>query len=196
MRAINIDPKTLPQHIRNLLPPAHTVNVVLTDRVALESIQWSEGSRNVYTLANLDDSTIVKPVTDSRPCPQSMFPIGETQIPPRFVIIKTGTFCGKEATPYIYARAEDVAPQIEKPDVELTHLESQVLYCLACYNSSGRKRFRDDFNISKSRWDSFVESLVDKGLATRRGAVTIEGKNRARKLDDLIVNPYSEKSKG
>lgn len=196
MRAINVDPKTLPQHIRNLLPTAHTVNVVLTDRVALESIQWSEGSRNVYTLANLDDSTIVKPVTDSRPWPQSMFPIGETQIPPRFVIIKTGTFCGKEATPYIYARAEDVAPQIEKPEVKLTHLESQVLYCLACYNSSGRKRFRDDFNISKPRWDSFVESLADKGLATRRGAVTIEGKNRARKLDDLIVNPYSEKSKG
>lgn len=196
MRAINIDPRTLPQHIRNLLPPVHTVNVVLTDRVALESIQWSEGSRNAYTVANLDDPSVIKHVTDSRPWPQSMFPIGETQIPPRFVIVKTGLFCGRTATPYIYARAEDVAPQIEKPAAQLSHIESQVLYCLACYNSSGRKRFRDDFKVTKERWDSVVESLADKGLATLRGSVTIDGKNAARNLDDLIVNPYSEKSKG
>lgn len=196
MRVIYVDPKTLPQHIRNLLPPVQTVYVVLTDRVTLESIQWSEGSRNVYTLAHLDDASILKAVEDSRPWPQNMAAIGETKIPPRFVLIKTGTFCGKTATPYIYARAEDVAPQIEKPQAELSHVEAQVLYCLACYNSGGRKRFREDFNMSQGDWDSTVASLTSKGLATSRGSTTIDGKNRARTIDSLIVNPYSEKSQG
>jgi len=193
MRSIRVATKDLPPHIA-----AHVgtreVEIRLTDRVTIGSQQWSEGSRDLYHVASLDSATI-KPVEDVRRWPDNMSALGESYLPPRCLIIKTGTFCGKPATPFIYARESDVSPMLPAPAPELTLQQKQVLYCLACFNSSGRKQFRDDFRVSKESWDSTVAELTGLGLATPRGSATVEGKNAARKLDSLIVNPYSEKSR-
>ena len=195
MQRISVSTADLPQHIVDAMPECRHVTVYLTDSVEIGSQQWSDGSRDIYTIASLDVADMVKAVEDSRPWPMNMGPLGKTAIPPRFVIIRTGTFCGKPATPVIYARAGDISPQIEKPVPTLSHLEKQVLYCLSAYNSSGRARFRDDFRVSKPHWDSVVASLSSKGLATPRASITVEGRNVARDIDSLIVNPYSKLSK-
>lgn len=189
MYSIRVATKDLPPHIA-----AHVgtkeVEIRLTDRVTIGSQQWSEGSRDLYHIASLDAPTI-KPVEDDRRWPDNMSALGESYLPARCVVIKTGTFCGKPATPFIYARESDVSPMLPKPAPTLTRQQEQVLYCLASFNSSGRKRFRDDFNMSKGMWDAVVGTLVDLGLATSRGSATIEGKNVARKLDSMIVNPFA-----
>lgn len=195
MQTISVSTADLPKHIASLLSPCRHVAVYLMDSVEIGSQQWSDGSQDIYTVASLDNADMVKPVEDSRPWPMNMGPLGKTAIPPRFVIIRTGTFCGKPATPVIYARASDISPQIEKPAPTLSHLEKQVLYCLSAYNSSGRARFRDDFRVSKPHWDSVVASLSSKGLATPRASITVEGRNVARGIDSMIVNPYSNLSK-
>lgn len=195
MQTISVSTADLPKHIANMLAPCRHVTVYLTDSVEIGSQQWDGGSQDIYTIASLDNADMVKPVEDSRPWPMNMGPLGKTAIPPRFVIIRTGTFCGRTATPVIYARASDISPQIEKPVPTLSHLEKQVLYCLSAYNSSGRARFRDDFRVSKVIWDSVIASLSSKGLATPRAAITVEGRNAARGIDSMIVNPYSSLSK-
>jgi len=193
MRTIRVETSKLPPHIAAHVG-AKEVEIHLTDRITIGSQQWSEGSRDVYHVASLDHPVIHR-VEDFRPWPQNMGALGESEIMPRHVIIKTGTFCGKTATPFVYARESDVSPVLPKPVPELSHEQKQVLYCLGAFNSSGRKRYRDDFRMSKDRWDEVVQSLAALGLATSRGSATVEGKNISRTIDSMIVNPYSELSK-
>lgn len=194
MKRISIYTKDLPPHIREAVG-AKTTTVTLTETVFVDSLQWSGGTRYTYTIMNLDDPSIIKPITDVRRWPDNMAPLGEVPLPERFVMVKGGVFCGKNMTPTLYARSSDVVRAIDKPTPELSHVEKQVLKCLSIYNSSGRKRFRDDFNMTKEQWDRILVSLVSKGLATKQGSATPEGRNAASSISDLITNPYSADSK-
>jgi len=192
---ITVETSKLPAHIAAIVDRKF-VEVYLTDSVSIGSQQWDSGSRTQYHVASLDDSTMVKPVHDPRPWPQNMSPLGSSAIAPRCVVISTGTFCGKPATPVIYARPEDISPSLAAPKVELSFKLRQILYAVSAFNSLGRKRFREDFKVSQAAWDSALAELAAMGLCTTRGAITIEGRNAAREISSMIVNPYSEESKG
>jgi hypothetical protein len=193
MKPIRVATKDLPSHIAQTIS-AREVEIWLTDSVTIDSMQWSGGTRYGYAIASLDGGEI-KPIIDTRPWPESMNPLGETTLPLRHVIIKSGTFCGKTATVYIYAREADVSPMLPKPAPELSLKEKQVLYCSTSLNSRGKQRFRDSFNVSKDVWDATIAALAQKGLVNARGSATIEGRNVSRTLSDMIINPYSELSK-
>lgn len=191
---ITIETAKLPAHIAGLIA-GKFVDVVLTDSVTIGCQQWDSGSRTQYHVAHLDSPTI-KPVHDPRPWPQNMAALGESAIASRFVIVSTGTFCGKPATPVVYARPDDISPALAAPKADLSFRLAQILSALSQYNSVGRKRFRADFNVSQAAWDSAVAELAALGYCDKRGAVTIEGRNAARSIDSMITNPYSEKSRG
>lgn len=193
-KQITVETSKLPAHIAAIVDRKF-VDVYLTDSVTIGCQQWDSGSRTQYHVASLDDSTMVKPVHDPRPWPQNMAPLGTSAIAPRCVVISTGTFCGKPATPVIYARPEDISPALAAPKPELPFKLAQILSAMSQYNSIGRKRFREDFRVSQTAWDSALAELAAMGLCTTRGAITIEGRNAARLIDSMIVNPYSEKSK-
>lgn len=182
-----LDINQLPDHIRTLcgrgpvrvelLKPGQTVHI--------GSMQWDGGTRDLYHVASLD-SPIVKPVEDKRPWPQNMAPIGATPLPPRHVIINTGTFCGKPATPVLYALAADVSPMLEGPKHQLTDLQSQVLGAIAGLNSKGRADFRARHRISDAQWLAACQDLSGLGLVTlnKRGAaaITTAGRNAAPRV--------------
>ncbi|MFM7009054.1 MAG: hypothetical protein ACKO0Z_06925 [Betaproteobacteria bacterium] len=191
---ICVETSKLPAHIAAIIDRKY-VEVCLTDSVTIGCQQWESGSRTQYHVASLDDSTMVKPVHDPRPWPQNMAPLGQTAIAPRCVVISTGTFSGKPATPYIYARPEDISPSLEAPKVELPFKLRQILSAVATYNSVGRKRFREDFRVSQTAWDSAIAELAAMGFCDKRGAITIEGRNAARQINSDITNPYSPQSK-
>lgn len=198
LNSIAVKASDLPASIRSLIGNAASVEVWPYEdgsTVTLGSVQWDSGSRNQYHVVHLDSGT-VKPVQDVRPWPQNMAPIGETMIAPRCVIVKTGTFCGKPATPYIYARTADISPQLAAPAVELPFNLAQTLAAISQFNSVGRKRFREDFRMSQATWDSNVAALAALGLCDKRGAITVEGRNASRTIKRDITNPYSPVSKG
>lgn len=195
-RTMYIRTTDLPAHIAAAIGSQQTVRVELREAgqtVYVGSQQWSEGSRDLYSVACLDGGAVT-PVEDPRPWPRNMADLGETPIPPRHVIIKTGTFCGKPATPVIYALATDISPQLAAPQHDLSLEERRVLAALASYNSAGRKRFRDDFRMSKAAWDGVVARLAELGLATPRGSITVEGRNAAGSIGEqqTLLNPYSQ----
>lgn len=194
MHRISVETSKLPAHIARIVDRKY-VDVYLTDSVTIGCQQWDSGSRTQYTVASLDDSSMVKPVHDPRPWPLNMAPLGSTAIAPRCVVISTGTFCGKPATPTIYARPEDISPSLAAPKPELPFKLAQILSAMSQYNSIGRKRFREDFKVSQTMWDSAVAELAALGYCDKRGALTVDGRNAARQIDSMIVNPYSEKSK-
>ena len=194
MQRIAVETAKLPAHIARLVDRKY-VDVYLTDSVTIGCQQWDSGSRTQYAVASLDDASQVKPVHDPRPWPSNMAPLGQTAIAPRFVIVETGVFCGKPATPAIYARPEDISPALAAPKVEIPHKLAQILSALGQYNSVGRKRFRQDFGVSQATWDSAIAQLNGLGYCDKRGALTVDGKNAARQIDSMITNPYSEKSK-
>ncbi len=191
MQTITVRTSDLPEHIARFVG-GKSVEVRLTESAYIGSQQWSEGSRDQYHVASLDVATDPKPVHDPRPWPQNMGELGRTEIAPRCVIIRTGTFCGKPATPYIYARPEDVSAKLAAPAPTLSNTLAQVLYCVACLNSGGKKRFREDRRMSQTAWDSAIAELQALGLVDNRKSATVEGRNAAKSLDSLIVNPYSK----
>jgi hypothetical protein len=191
-KSITVETSKLPGSIRALVS-RKTVEVFPLSpdsKVHLGSIQWSEGSRDVYHVVSLDTGA-AKRVEDVRPWPSNMGAIGETIVPPRHVIVRTGTFCGKEATPYVYAQAADIVQALPAPAPELTNAQQAVLVALKCFNSVGKERFRLDFNMSRETWDCTILGLAEKGLCTKRGTLTVTGRNAAKQFSDALVNPYS-----
>lgn len=195
-RTMYIRTSDLPAHIAAAIGSKQTIRVMLLEEgqtIYIGSQQWSEGSRDLYSVACLDGGE-VKSVFDPRPWPQNMGELGETPLPPRHVIIKTGTFCGKPRTPVVYALATDISPQLAAPQHDLSLDERRVLAAICSLTSSGRKRFRDDFRMSRASWDGVVARLAELGLATPRGAATVEGRNACGTISDSqrLLNPYSQ----
>lgn len=191
---ITVAKNQLPEAIRDLVH-GNSVDVHLCESVEIGSIQWNGGTRAEYTLVELATGKR-KPIIDSRPWPQSMWPIGKTELPAGFVIVEGGTFCGKPARGCVYARAADVAPALSKQPIELPHALRQVLAALSQYNSKGRERFRSDAMMSRVTWDNHIAKLCERGLCDKRGVLTVEGKNRTRIINSAILNPFCPEFRG
>lgn len=185
-----IEPQVLPAHIRALCGRG-PVRVELREpgqSVHIGHQQWDEGTRDLYHVAALDNPT-VKPVADPRPWPANMAPLGETPLAARHVIVKTGTFCGKPATPVLYALAADVSPMLPASGPALDATEQQVLKAIAGLNSRGRKDWRDRRRMTEAQWTAVCARLAGHGLITlnKRGAaaITITGRNAAATIKDV-----------
>lgn len=193
-KTITVAAKDLPPVLSVLLHKEH-VEVTLCDSVEIGSMQWDGGTRYQYAIVELATGH-VKPIVDVRPWPQNMNPIGRVEIPSGFVVVQTGTFCGKPSSGHVYANVADVTAALPKLTPELPHHLQQTLKAIATYNSKGKERHRQDAGISRLDWDWFVQELVKLGLCNKNGSLTVEGKNVARNIDSLIINPYSDKFKG
>lgn len=82
--------------------------LIVRDRVTLSDVNWSGGSRSIYTaidLANLTSRT----ANLSRLPPWNNPAEGATvEIPPNVAIAQHGTFMGKPATLYLHVRPDNV----------------------------------------------------------------------------------------
>jgi len=183
---VTVATKDMPTCIQALLRNDH-VEVRITDNVSVHQsdLEWSGGTRYQFLLVELAASTIV-PITKG----------GSFVLPAGFVVVKTGVFCGKPAAGCVYANANDVTAALPKPTPILPHYLQQTLKAIACYNSNGKARHREDVGIGKQAWEQFVLELVKLGLCNKNGSLTVDGKNAAHNIDSMIINPYSDKFKG
>lgn len=81
----------------------------VTDKVTLSGTYWDGGSRSEYYAVQL--ATMQKLAAPHYDPPQFGGPTKSPQveIPKGVIIVESGIFCGKPATPVIYVRPDDLA---------------------------------------------------------------------------------------
>jgi hypothetical protein len=95
--------------VRRALPryKKHKAIVTYTDHVELTGLNWDGGSRSDYTLV-LDGRA--EPVGDHIAAPWNNKDEGRRiDLLPGQYCVRSGTFCGKDATAHLYIRASDLA---------------------------------------------------------------------------------------
>jgi hypothetical protein len=87
----------------------HKAILVVSESVTLSGTYWDGGSRSSYCAVNLE-TLRVGPAPQYNP-PQFGGPRSDPKcdIPVGVVIVKLGTFCGKQATATLYVHPENVA---------------------------------------------------------------------------------------
>lgn len=161
----------------------YQARIVESLTIADYQMQWSGGTRSIFTAFGVDGKSIaVKPV--------KQWPdFGEQTIrlQPGMVIVEHVIFCGNDMGCVIYAHPADVNPALAAPKVELTENEKWVLYATRAFKASyaGRNRrqmLNDELaykgkEMSEQAWLAASEALKAKKLLNARGAITVEGKN-------------------
>lgn len=87
--------------------------------VHLTGTYWDGGSKSEYRLVRISDGKVL-PLSYSHNPPQFGGTETTVELQPGQVLIRTGTFMGKPATCYIYARVEDMPEVLNAP-----HLRQQ-----------------------------------------------------------------------
>jgi hypothetical protein len=129
---------------------------------------WFEGSRNFYTLVNLTNFEILS-IGDCGNLGQPKAPELEV-LPKDYCLLEEVMFCGKPFFPRIYVNVENLPKYLESPKVELTKEEDDFFQEYRTLKSSYRPKN-----------ERIKNSLIEKGILAKNGAVTILGKNIPRK---------------
>jgi len=89
----------------------------VTERVTLQGLNWSGGSRSVYTAIDLATGHASTPNL-SRPHPMNNAAEGVTvELPSGTALAKTGTFMGKPSMLYLYVRPDNLMAAIGQETV-------------------------------------------------------------------------------
>ncbi len=146
------------------------------------SSYWSGGSRDFYYFYELSTGKAVG-VETNHPGFQTNNPRNLENLPDGIVLVKHSICCGKDLGITIYVNACDCAPLLPEKR-ELTEDEKIVLKYTKSYKSSyagiSDYRFHEasvGCGITKERWDASKNSLIEKKLLNKNGAITADGRN-------------------
>lgn len=151
---------------------------------------WSGGSRTSYAVVNLAEEK-------AKAVPQNGSPFdgGELKaegLPAGYAIASHSIFCGKDMGCTLYVLPENLNPRMLPPAVTLAWPEKVVLSAISCLKASygGVKQYRRteacrQTDITPAEYEGAKAVLVDRGLLTKAGALSTEGKNAAGQVPDL-----------
>lgn len=157
--------------------------VGISEKFSIRNTAWNGGSRTTYRLVNLitgEIGCLSEIVKD----PLRFNGIDDIPIPKDIVVVRNIISCGKDLGIFITIRPENVNHLVIEKEVDLTNDEIMVLRSTSMYKSSymGIKNYRfyeakRQFGISKAIWEEAKMNLIDLGFLTKRGALTVKGKN-------------------
>lgn len=135
--------------------------------------EWSCGSKEYYAFYELATG--------------KQFVINNTMnldlLPSGVILVEHSIFCGKDMGITIYANSEQLAPLLPQ-NQEISENERIVLYYTrnlkSSYNGIKNFRFHEahcEKGISQQDWDNAKQSLIEKKLLNRAGAITPNGRN-------------------
>ena len=110
----DIKVRDLPQQLKAVvksLTRRQKGSICVADQVSIGSMQWDSGSRELYTVVELATGRSQQ-WSDDRPWPENMHGAGKATMRPGYVIVRHGTFMGKDSFPTIYAHADDVTKML------------------------------------------------------------------------------------
>lgn len=149
---------------------------------------WEGGSRDYYAIVNMNTGK-VKQVPENG-TPWSGKPWRISKLPPNFAVVRSHRGRFQEIT--IYVNPENISKMLPAPE-ELPWAEKVVLAATRSFKSSYMGRDRRDManremenifakdlgstHISKQEWDAAKQSLIQKGMLNKAGAITDKGRN-------------------
>lgn len=145
------------------------------------SSYWSDGSKSSYVIVNMANDK-AKAVPDSGAI-QTGKPFQMTTLPDGMAVVEHSISRGIDMGITIYVNAENLSKMLPAPN-ETTWAEKVVLSATRGLKSSygGIKdyRFREALSqtgITKAEWDAAKESLIQKKMLNKAGAIQNSGRN-------------------
>jgi len=163
------------------------VSIQPVEKVILRGMYWSDGYCNYYGILELATMTgKVLPLDN----PLRHITEHTQEMKPGFLVIQR-TYSGMREYVTIYCHPSNMPINLAGPVEQLTQNELAVLYYTRCYKPSYagisnyryREYCRDGGKMSIQDWDNTKVALASKKLLTKSGALSIDGKNRASKLE-------------
>ncbi len=147
---------------------------------------WEGGSRSFFVFANLATGEVSNSVPAQSAFDRPVSGLDAVSLPDGFVCLEHTISCGKDCGITIHIRTSNAAPLLPA-QVELSKQENIVLAYTRClkssYNGIPSYRFHEahlETGISQTEWDVAKATLIDRGLMTKQGALTVAGRNAAK----------------
>jgi len=87
----------------------HKVVITASETVTFHDVNWSGGSKSEYRACTIDGKPMETKVNMGGPAPWNNPFEGKTvSIPPGFVVVQGGHFCGKTSMLYIHVHPENM----------------------------------------------------------------------------------------
>lgn len=190
MTAIYLDPAMVPAQLRAGYTGKKFKAIVTTEvTIPSDAGLWSGGTRDTYQFVLLSTGTAVA-ASDNMSSPWN--PSRRDQqitLLPGTAIVEHSLFCGKDMGLTFYVHPDNAAKLLPAPAAALSDHESIVLNATCSYKSSynGRDRYdmakgysygeSSEYFPTRAQWDHAKNELIVKGLLTKNGAVTPQGRN-------------------
>jgi len=143
---------------------------------------WEGGSKSSFAFYELATGKQFS-VATNHPFFEKNNPRDLEALPPGVVLVKHSIFQGKDMGITIYTNPEQLTPLLP-PKQEITENERIVLYYTRslkpCYAGLSNYRFHEAHRqkgISSEDWESAKQSLINKKLLNKAGAITPAGRN-------------------
>lgn len=187
MNETHIDLKSSPEVaalIRKAgLPYSRSDRAVLrlfSGEMTLDS-SWSCGSKDHWAIVSLTDNRVL-PLPETDGLGRTPSPV-LSELPDGFALIRTSVFQGKKMPAVIYLNPANLTPLLPA-SADLYPAEQYVLDLHCDYKSAYRREEAARHGINADRFSGLVELLKAKGLLSKTGGVTVEGRNARKKRAD------------
>lgn len=188
MQTIDIEPDA---HVRALVSrafPSYTgkqFKLAISDSPINCASYWDSGNRSYFAFANLATGETSATVPAQSAFDRPVAGLDAVSLPDGFACIEHN-FSGVRQSITIHIRTSNAAKMLPA-QVELSRLENIVLAYTRCLKSSyaGIPNYRfheahEQTGIKQVEWDLTKASLIDRGLLTKQGALTVAGRNAAK----------------
>ena len=174
--------RTVDQIIHAAFPfwKGQKVQANITDTIQFHNTMWDEGNRRTYIYVDLNTMR-TQPVPQEQYGSRSEFHQTQHSIPQGFVcVVNVESRCPHIEIHGPTANLSKLLPKTQ----ELSDDEKIVLIATRSYKSSyaGISNYRlheakRQRGITLERWEAAKETLIQKGLLNKAGAITVDGKN-------------------
>jgi hypothetical protein len=191
MNTIYLDAKDVPAIMRgSYTGTKFRAHVCESMTIPMDAGLWSGGTREVYSVVDLDTGNRRLPGQDAAPWDRSRKDL-EVVLRPGLIVVMHSYFCGKDMGLTFYVHPENAAKLLPAP-VELTVYERTVLRATLHFKSSymGKDRYemeREECRYSRNKdrvlfptrteWDEAKATLITRGMLNKAGAITTKGRN-------------------
>lgn len=178
----HLNRKDVPSMVLNCYPAYRGQKFQLVETTSyLLRNYWDGGSRNYCKLLNLTNGEVLDP-NNSTTNPFMRLANESFEIPHNFVVVEHQIFCGRDLGIVIHATPQNITKFLPSQDetVTLTDNELRCLQATKQYKASyGGVTRRQQINMNVENWETAKSGLIEKGLLSKNGALTIKGKNYA-----------------
>jgi len=150
--------------------------------VQLTDMYWHGGTKSFYAIIELATMNSV-PLPSFHPMFDGQVLPDKVELKPGYVLVRHIKFCGSDLGLEFIVHADDWKNYELPVPTELNRDQKVVLLCTKCYISSYRREEAKRYGIKD--FDAIKSELIAKGLLSKIGALTVEGKNVASTLGDI-----------